>query len=116
MSSSMGCVAAVGSASVTVGSASIAPHSDANHLGHTRIGQRGSHLSDARRSTDSHRGPLGPIIDESAWLRSVQRRKIVEELIASEEGYIADLKVLINVSKSAATSVILLTDPTRTTS
>jgi hypothetical protein len=46
---------------------------------------------------DSHLGPLGPIIDESACLRSLQRRKIVEELIASEEGYISDLKVLINV-------------------
>lgn len=46
---------------------------------------------------DSHRGTLGPIIDESAWLRSLQRRKIVEELIVSEEGYIADLKILINV-------------------
>ncbi|KAH7086579.1 hypothetical protein FB567DRAFT_444803 [Paraphoma chrysanthemicola] len=96
MTSSMGCVAAVGSASVTVGSTSIASHSDAGHHGHTRIGNRGSHLSDARKSTDSHRGPLGPVIDESAWLRSLQRRKVVEELIASEEGYIADLKVLIN--------------------
>ncbi|KAF2024193.1 hypothetical protein EK21DRAFT_79214 [Setomelanomma holmii] len=102
MSPSMRCVAAVGSASITVGSTSIAPQSDTGHHGSLTVGNRGSYFSDvrrsmdARRSTDSHRGPLGPIIDESAWLRSLQRRKIVEELIASEEGYIADLKVLIN--------------------
>lgn len=55
---------------------------------------------------DSHRGLLGPIMDESAWLRSLQRRKIVEELIASEEGYIADLKVLINVREHAYNGVL----------
>ncbi|KAF2820334.1 Rho guanyl nucleotide exchange factor [Ophiobolus disseminans] len=94
-SSSIGCVIAMKSASMTVGSASIAPRSEAGVQGQGRVG-RSSNYSDARRSVDSHRGPLGPIIDESAWLRSLQRRKIVEELIASEEGYIADLKVLIN--------------------
>lgn len=98
MSSSMGCVTAAKSASITIASASIAPLSDTGALqGKIRLGNRSSHYSDARRSTESHRGALGPVIDESAWLRSVQRRKIVEELISSEESYIADLKVLINV-------------------
>jgi hypothetical protein len=102
MSSSMGYVTTVKSASMTVGSTSIAPRSENGFHGKGRIGNRSSHYSDARRSLergslDSHRGPLGPVIDESAWLRSLQRRKIVEELIASEEGYISDLKVLINV-------------------
>jgi hypothetical protein len=46
---------------------------------------------------DSHRGTLGPILDESAWLRPLQRRNIDEELVASEEGYIADVEILINV-------------------
>lgn len=46
---------------------------------------------------DSYRGTLGPTVDESAWLRSLQRRKIVEELVVSEAGYIADLKILIYV-------------------
>jgi len=96
MSSSTGYVGTMKTASMTVGSTSIAPRSDAGYPGRSRIG-RSSHYSDARRSMDSHRGPLGPVVDESAWLRSLQRRKIVEELIASEEGYIADLKVLINV-------------------
>ncbi|KAF1914219.1 hypothetical protein BDU57DRAFT_287388 [Ampelomyces quisqualis] len=96
MSSSMGCITTMRSASMTVASTSIAPRSESVVRGKARVGNRSSHYSDARRSIDSHRGPLGPIIDESAWLRSLQRRKIVEELIASEEGYIADLKVLIN--------------------
>jgi hypothetical protein len=103
MSSSMGGVITVKSASMTIGSTSIAPRSENGFLGEGRTGNRSSHYSDARRSLDrgsldSHRGPLGPVIDESAWLRSLQRRKIVEELIGSEEGYISDLKVLINVS------------------
>lgn len=101
ISSSMGCVTAIKSASMTVASTSIAPRSDAGGFhGPARLGNRSSHYSEVRRSTDSHGGGLGPIIDESAWLRSLQRRKVVEELISSEESYIADLKVLINVSMS----------------
>ncbi|KAH4208520.1 hypothetical protein HBH70_185040 [Parastagonospora nodorum] len=96
VSSSMGGVLTMKSASMTAASASIAPHSESGFQGRARIGNRGSHYSDVRRSLDSHPGPLGPVIDETAWLRSLQRRKIVEELIASEEGYISDLKVLIN--------------------
>jgi hypothetical protein len=100
MSSSLGCVTAVRSASITVASTSIAPRSENGAFhGIARLGNRSSHYSEARRSTDSHRA-MGPILDESAWLRSVQRWRIVEELIASEESYIADLKVLINVCLS----------------
>jgi hypothetical protein len=97
MSSSMGCVLAMHAASFTIASTSIAPHSEKGILGRGIMGRRGSAFSENRRSTESHRGQLAPVIDESAWLRSLQRRKVVEELIASEEGYIADLKVLINV-------------------
>lgn len=98
-SSSMGCVTAVRSASITLAGSSIAPHSERTHLqARVRLGKRSSNFSDVRKSTDSNPGPLGPIIDESAWLRSLQRRKIVEEIISSEESYIGDLKVLINVS------------------
>lgn len=99
MSSSMGCVTAMKSASITVAGTSIAPRSDAGLQGKIRLGNRSSHYSDARRSGDSHRGALGPVLDESAWLRSLQRRKVVEELLASEESYVADLKVLINVCR-----------------
>lgn len=37
-------------------------------------------------------------LDLASWDRAVQRRKIVEELISSEESYVADLKVLLHVS------------------
>lgn len=95
MSSSMGCVTAMKSASITIAGTSIAPRSEIGIQG-KRMGNRSSHYSEPRKSGESHRGALGPIIDESAWLRSLQRRKVIEELVASEESYVADLKVLIN--------------------
>jgi hypothetical protein len=109
MSSSMGCITTMKSASMTAASTSIAPRSDTGLRGKVRIGNRSSHYSDARRSLDSHRGRFGSVIDESAWLRSLQRRKIVEELIASEESYIADLKVLINVRQRSVWVYTMLT-------
>jgi hypothetical protein len=116
VSSSMGGVFTMESASMTNASTSVAPHSEIGVQGRGRIGNRSSHYSDVRRSLDSHPGPLGPIVDESAWLRSLQRRKIVEELIASEEGYIADLKVLINASRCPHRTYSTLTVYLRTTS
>lgn len=97
MSSSMGYVNAMKSASITIAGTSIALRSDTGLQGKPRHGNRSSHYSEARKSGDSHRGTPGPVIDESAWLRSLQRRKVVEEIVASEESYVADLKVLINV-------------------
>ncbi|KAI0583704.1 Rho guanyl nucleotide exchange factor [Pyrenophora tritici-repentis] len=96
MSSSMDYVTAIKTGSMTVGSASIAPRSEIGLHGRTRVCNRSSNYSDVRRSLESHCGALGPVLDENAWLRSLQRRKVVEELISSEESYIADLKVLIN--------------------
>lgn len=102
LTSSMGCVTGVQSASVTQASGSIAPAQSVD--GHPqpkgRYGKRSSTFSDVRKSIDSNAGSLGPILDENAWMRSVERRKIIEEIIASEESYIGDLKVLINVSDS----------------
>ena len=96
MTSSMGFITTVKTTSVTVGSTSLVPTSDKGPHDRMRNGNRSS-TTDARRSMESHCGGLGPVIDESAWLRSFKRRKVVEELIASEESYIADLKVLVNV-------------------
>ncbi|KAL5457901.1 hypothetical protein PMIN06_003622 [Paraphaeosphaeria minitans] len=97
MSSSLGCITAIHSASITVASASIALRSDTPGVADkVRLGKRSSHYSEARISTESHGGALSTIIDEGAWLRSAQRRKVVEELISTEESYIADLKVLVN--------------------
>lgn len=96
ITSSMGFVTTVKTTSITIGSTSIAPTSESGLQSKFRMGNRSSNV-DARRSMESHHGGLGHAIDEGAWLRSLQRRKVVEELVASEESYIADLKVLINV-------------------
>lgn len=66
MSSSMDFVTAMRSVSITIASTSIAPHPDADYHGRGRIGNRNSTFSDARKSLDSHRGLLGPVVDESA--------------------------------------------------
>lgn len=98
MSSSIGYVTAMKTASVTIASASIAPRSGSpDFQTRVRLGNRSSNFSDSRKSIDSNAAALGPVLDERAWFRSVQRRKIVEEIISSEESYIGDLKVLINV-------------------
>lgn len=64
-------------------------------LGHRFGHARGS--GSKHESHDSNISPLGVILDEAAYSRSVQRRRILEELIDSEENYLGDLKVLSNV-------------------
>lgn len=91
-SSSMGFITAVKSASITLASASIGP------LRSRSSNPRGSGHSEIRASMDSSAAPLGAILDEATWLRSLQRRKILEELISSEESYLADMKAFVNVS------------------
>jgi hypothetical protein len=61
---------------------------------------RSSRFSDVRMSFDSTALSVDVAIDEKAWARSVQRRKIVEELLSSEENYIVDMKALVNVCAS----------------
>ena len=92
--SSSGLVTAVKSA--TVGLA--APQSPkAKRLSLLRSSQRSSGASQAtnRGSFESHASPR--IMDEAAWERARQRRRTIEELVESEESYVADLKVLVNV-------------------
>lgn len=93
-SSSMGFVTAVRSATATLASLSVATVSGRNskwRRGH----QRSSMISgsDARPSIDSQRS----ILDEAAKQRSRKRRAKLEELIRTEENYVADLKSLSNV-------------------
>lgn len=105
---------AVNSASITIASASIAPRSDASGFHPSvRLGTRDSNFSEAGKSVEGTVVTLGPIIDEGTWLRSLQRRKIVEEIISSEESYIGDLKVLINDYFMILTSVPTLSTHTR---
>ena len=102
-SSSIGFVTAMKSATITLASTSIHPRSwRGGRIQRLRSGERSSGQSgpDVRKSTDSQTPSLGPIMDEAAWMRSLQRRKVLEELLSSEESYVADLKVLITVGLS----------------
>jgi hypothetical protein len=72
MSESMTSSIEMNTASMTVGSTSIALRSDAGCLGKDRVG-KSSHYSDARRSVDSHRSMPGPVIDESAPVTSTPK-------------------------------------------
>ena len=93
-SSSLGFVTAVKSATATLASVSIATVSG-RHTKWRRGHQRSSMISgsDPRPSIESHRS----VPDEPAKQRSRKRRAKVEELIRTEENYVADLKSLTNV-------------------
>lgn len=101
--SSRGLVGAVRSATASLVSLSV-PHQSRKQGGtifarkRYRSSNRSSWLNNSgnRGSMDSNRGPA-PTIDNAAWERALQRRRTLEELISSEEGYVSDLKVLVNV-------------------
>jgi hypothetical protein len=92
--SSVGIIAGVKSATVTLASVSIAPLSRRASKWR-RTHNRSSILStsDPRPSVDTQRSML----DETGKLRSRKRREKLEELIRTEESYVADLKALSNV-------------------
>jgi hypothetical protein len=92
--SSIGFIAGVKSATVTLASVSIAPLSRRASKWR-RTHNRSSILStsDPRPSVDTQRSML----DEAGKLRSRKRREKLEELIRTEESYVADLKALSNV-------------------
>ncbi|KAK4900144.1 hypothetical protein LTR28_001451, partial [Elasticomyces elasticus] len=52
--------------------------------------------SEPRTSIDSNAPSLSPWLDEAARQRSRKRREKIEELIRTEENYVADLKALTN--------------------
>ena len=89
-------------------------------LGKTRadsrrhFGHRSSRSEDRhnRLSVDSNfRTPAGNDIEVRH--RAVQRRRILEELISSEESYIGDLKVLVDIYETLLATLPALTQPTR---
>ena len=93
--SSGGLATAVKSASVGLGT----PQSPkAKRLSLLRSSLRSSGTSQAtvRGSLDSQTSPR--VMDGAAWERARQRRRTLEEIVQSEESYVADLKVLVNVS------------------
>lgn len=55
-------------------------------------------MSSNRCSEDSGGLDRPQNLDKAAVERSLQRRRILEELISTEEGYIGDVRFLMNVS------------------
>ncbi|KAK0734140.1 hypothetical protein B0T26DRAFT_736899 [Lasiosphaeria miniovina] len=100
--SSFGFVAAVKSATVSLTSASVLTRSRRNTLrssrGHSRTDRSSrASVSGARLSEDSFCPDRQAILDPAVMERSIQRRRILEELIGTEESYIGDVRFLMNV-------------------
>ena len=70
----------------------------------------GSH---SRFSTDSERPPTTSSIDEAALRRCVRRRQVLDEIIATEESYIADLKALVYLMSTLLASVTSISNRVR---
>jgi hypothetical protein len=101
--SSFGFVEAVKTASASLASGSVFARSRRNSIRSSRAQTHTDRSS--RRSLSSHRcsedscGLDKPqVLDKAAVERSLQRRRILEELISTEEGYIGDVRFLMNVS------------------
>ena len=96
---SSGFVTAVKSATTNIGTLSAPQSQTTRRLAPLRNSKRSSKLSQITKqeSVNGNQG-TGPMVDEAALERAVQRRRTLEELVSSEESYIADLKVLKNVS------------------
>lgn len=99
--SSFRLVSAVRSASVSLASVSAMTRSVrqatlSQCLSRTDRSSRAS-LSGPRISEDSAALEKSDAVDAAAIERSLQRRRILEELISTEEGYIGDVRFLMNV-------------------
>ena len=97
--SSSGFVSAVKSASISLATLSVAPHSRKGRRSTLiRSSNRSSWVSNSlyRPSMDKSSSSV-QIVDEASRERAIKRRQILEEMMTSEEGYVADLKALVNV-------------------
>jgi cell pole-organizing protein PopZ len=70
----------------------------------------GSH---SRFSTDSERPATTSSIDEHALWRGIKRRRILEELVNTEESYVADLKALVYLMSTLLASATSLPNRVR---
>lgn len=100
--SSFGFVETVKTASASLASGSIFARSRRNSMRssrsktHTDLSSRAS-MSSNRCSEDSAGLDKPQVLDKATVERSLQRRRILEELISTEESYIGDVRFLMNV-------------------
>jgi hypothetical protein len=97
--SSSGFVTAVKSASVSLASFSIVPRSRKTGVSsrHQRTDRSSKASNVGRLSEDSSYIAKGIVIDLAVGNRLLQRRRVLEEIISTEESYVADVKFLMNV-------------------
>lgn len=98
--SSLGFVTVMKSASISLASFSMAPRS--RKTGVSSRHQRTNHSSRGfnaglRFSEESASVARDDVIDKAVHYRSLQRRQVLEEIIGTEENYIADIRFLMNV-------------------
>ncbi|TAQ86042.1 hypothetical protein B7494_g5624 [Chlorociboria aeruginascens] len=105
--SSLGFVTAVRSASISLASFSVAPRSK-------RTGASSRHIRTDRSSKTSNVGRLSEdssyiarsvVIDQAVTNRLIQRRRVLEEIINTEESYVADIRFLMNVYVTLLASI-----------
>lgn len=98
--SSSGFVTAVREASISLASISIAPRSRRTGASsRQKRTDRSSKTSNVGRlSEDSSYVARSAVIDQGVTNRLLQRRRVLEEIIRTEESYLADVKFLMNVS------------------
>jgi len=98
--SSSGFVTAIKSASISLASFSIAPPSKrtgvSSRQNKTDVSSRTSNTG--RQSEDNSLIGRSAVVDQGVTNRLLQRRHVLEELISTEENYLADVKFLQNVS------------------
>lgn len=97
--SSLAFLTAVKTASATIASMSVYPLSRRSlQTSYIRQDSSAPMWADRRDSSDSIMMAQGYVVDDGTWSRSVQRQRIVQEMASSEESYLRDLKVFLNVN------------------
>lgn len=97
--SSYGFVTAVKSASISLASFSVAPRSRRTGVSsRQQRTDRSSKASNAGRLSEDNSYLAGTALDQAVTNRLLQRRRVLEEIISTEESYLADVKFLMNVS------------------
>ena len=103
-------VATVKTASMSNDSMSLLPRS---HRCSRVSDTRANRSSDPRSSVDSQRPSSISSTDDRALRRSIRRRQVLQELLVSEESYVADLKALHNLFSTLLASIPTISTQTR---
>lgn len=111
-------VATVQTASLSNDSTSVIPPSRRySRLSDTRVNRssdtRANQSSDPRSSLDSQKPSSICSADDGALRRSLKRRHILQEVLSSEESYVADLKALHNLFATLLASIPTISAQTR---